>query len=308
MQGLVVDSGNILFSPKAAKRLKPEDMVNAQGIAEIYQRLNYAGVSIGRYDLAAGLDFLKHLEGQGFPILCANVSVDNELVFEPYKSVEINTLKIGLVGLTSVPSTESYEVLNPVEVLDRLLPELVPSHDLIVLLFNGPDRSARALADKYPTIGVIIGADPRKANMDPQLINGSLLTQVDSQGKYLGALFVDWHSAPWKEDFTEELAELERSLENEKWQLQRLAAKPDQSSDHHQRKRTVATNKISVLEKKIERIHASQSRIPAHLPRSSYRSEFIALKPSTPADRRIEAQVRTLKSKIDQARMSAGQP
>ena len=308
MHGVLVDSGNVLFSPKSAKGIKPEDTVNAEGIAEIYRQMNYAGVSIGRYDLAAGLDFLKYLEQQGFPVLCANLTADDELVFEPYKSIEIGTVRIGLVGLTSAPATESYQVLNPVEVLDRLLPELEASHDLIVLLFNGPDRSAKALADKYPTIGVIIGADPRKANMGPLLINGSLLTQVDSQGKYLGALFVEWRDAPWKEDFVAELEELERSLENEKWQLERLAAAPNQSSVRHERKRSVAMNKISMLEKKIERIHARQSSIPAHLPTSSYRSEFIALKPSTPLDSRIEAQVRALKSKVDLARMSARQP
>ena len=277
--------------------------MNARGLAEIYQAMGYIGVAVGRFDLLQGLDFLVELEQQGYPLLSANLYVADNPVFKPFKSVVVGGKKICLIGITAAPDTDKYRVLDPTETLNKLLPEVTPTHDIVVILSNASHEVTKGLAESFPQPHIFIGGDHRKGTVEPIVINNSLLIQVDALGQRLGVLVIDWNGSPWQPDVTRQLEALKNRLKNAKWQQERMAAVADKSSERYAKRKIVVDRNVEALTTEIGVLEQSIDPVPA-TPRSSYISEMIDLDHTVPVDRKIQAMVLKLKEEKNRARLT----
>jgi 5'-nucleotidase/UDP-sugar diphosphatase len=123
-----------------------------QGMVEVMNAMGYAASTIGNHEFDFGLDVLQaRLNQADFPYLGANIrytsdgTVPTDLGIQPYTLVEVDGLKIGLVGLANAdtPSVtnpkivQDFDFLDYAETLRKIVPEVrqagadlifVPSH------------------------------------------------------------------------------------------------------------------------------------------------------------------------------------
>jgi 5'-nucleotidase / UDP-sugar diphosphatase len=101
-----------------------------------------------------------------FPLLLANATnkSDGKNPLPPYKIVAIDGLRVALFGLVT-KSTESYtaakalyKIDDPIEVAQRLVPELRKQADLVIGITHIGLDDDKDLAHKVPGIDAIIGA------------------------------------------------------------------------------------------------------------------------------------------------------
>lgn len=271
-------------------------------MAEIYSAMNYHGVAVGPFDLAAGLDFIKETGRAGIPWISANLyDSSGELVFNPYMTVQAGELAVCVVGLTApgAPEADAFEVRESVGELGRLMPLITPGHDLIIVLSNLSYEKNLELAKRFPEIKVVVGADRRKGNMTPQRSKDAVIMQTAGQGKYLGVLSVSWANAPWKIDQTNKLSQLKNHLKSTDRQLNRINAENDKSSLDYKNKILVLKRNKDSLQTEISSIEMAQKDEKAGFSRSSFHSDIIALDRSIPEDRRISAIVASIKNRIN---------
>ena len=164
--------------------------------------MGYDAMAIGPAELELGPVMLQQRLGEArFPMLSANVisSSNRELVGDPYTIVEVDSHRIGLIGLTRLPADvlADFEVLDPQDELERLVPEVGRQADTVVLLTNLSYRSAQALVEVVGGIDLVIAALPRqlpdRAIRAPQ--TGTLLITAEQplpghSGRRVGRLAV----------------------------------------------------------------------------------------------------------------------
>jgi len=301
---LIVDAGNLLFNRvKRASELTKKE-ITARGIATIYKKMKYQVIAVGPYDLSGGLDFFLAAPVSELPWVSANIyDPMGNRIFTPFKSIELNNVKIGLIGLTgkTVMKTNDYDITDGNKELDILLPTISQTHDLVILLSSLSHEQNIAIAQSTADIDIIIGADKSKGTINPHLIKETLITQTGSQGKHLGFLAISWRYNRWKEDSTRQRALLKNRLAANELQTKRLRAKKNIDT--------------KALNEKQERLKTSRQQILAELAdvesnidhtankeaASSYTSAIIALRPSIPDDPDILMMVSSIKDEIKHA-------
>lgn len=148
--------------------------------------MGYDAMLLGPKELSLGPDVLRErMELAEFPMLSANavLSGTEELFAPAYTAVNIEGHRLGIIGLTRVPSepVAGFEVRDPEQALLRLLPELAEQAETLVVLTNLDFRAARALAGAVPGINLMIAALP---NQLPRQVNtlphtGTLLVTAE---------------------------------------------------------------------------------------------------------------------------------
>lgn len=168
---LVVDNGDVSAGYGRQSELKYETAMKA--MAEI----GYSAVNVGEQDLLLGIDYLRYVvDFTGIRLVSANI-VDSEgrPAFEPFVldtvKDEDTPLTAAVIGVISTEFKETIEGINPTlvveeyePVLERLVKELRPQADLLVVLAHMSDHESRAIALSLPEIDLIIashsGDDP----------------------------------------------------------------------------------------------------------------------------------------------------
>ncbi len=105
---LLVDSGNALAG-------------DAEKVIHVMENAQYTAAAIGTRDAALGIEKLQMLDAQSnFPLLCANwLKMDGELFWDPYMIVEVDRMKVGIIGLINPDIAEMYpEVTEGCNVYD----------------------------------------------------------------------------------------------------------------------------------------------------------------------------------------------
>lgn len=298
---MIVDAGNVLFKRVTRVKKLTEKIIAARGIATIYQKMNYEAIAVGPYDLSGGLDLLQNPPVSDLPWISANIyDPAGTRIFTPFKTIVCENLKIGLIGLTGQAGkeTNNYDVTDGNKELEIFLPAIAQTHDLVILLSSLSHKQNIAIAQSTTDIDIIIGADKSKGTITPHLINETLITQTESQGKHLGFLAINWRHTPWKEDLTKKRALLHN----------RLAANELQSKRLHARKKVdtqIYVEKQENLKKSRQRILAELADIERKIGdsadkavASSYTSAIFALRPSIPDDPDILLMINSIKDKI----------
>jgi 2',3'-cyclic-nucleotide 2'-phosphodiesterase (5'-nucleotidase family) len=157
---LLLDAGDALTAEGS-----PEGQVAPEGILAGMNLMGYNAMAIGPLELELGESTLRRgLDEAEFPVLSANAfwSGNRGLVGEPFTVLQVGSYRFGVIGLTRIPEDElaDFVVVDPMEVLAELVPEVTEQADAVILLTNLSYRSAAELAQKVPGIDLVVAALP----------------------------------------------------------------------------------------------------------------------------------------------------
>ena len=308
---LLVDAGALLFDkvslPKG--RTGKQAQIRAQAVVESYSVMGYEAVAISKYDLAAGVDFLKEIDQQSsFPWLSANlVDSKNNPVFTPYIVKEKAGLRIAIIGLTGQGLTKELAgkkmtILPWQDVLPGLVKDISRQSDVLILLSNETQQQNEAISEQFASIHLIIHSGGSPRNRKPKLHNNTLLFQTDKQGKYLGKMDITWHnSGEWKKKTIDPVLTKKQELDRIKWQVKRLQAKGDPETIFKNKPATLKAYKKLVARKQIlndEITVLEKSKVQIH-DKSVYTNTFLELAPEISDHAEIAGIVRKAKQKIN---------
>ncbi len=226
---IVVDAGNLLFK----KALSGGDITNntpalviAHGLVRAYESMSYDAVAMSTNDLSAGLDFFHPQGNDSFPWVAANVyDKNNKLRFLPHIIKKAGNLTIGIIGLTggTGKSVKDFVIGDWREALRREISLLKASCDMLVVLssLNVPENNE--IQRDFNLIDIVVTTNQKGTNVQPQVLQNSLLVQSGHQGKYLGKVDITRQAAGnWLIASSQSLADLKNRLSSIDWQLSQL--------------------------------------------------------------------------------------
>lgn len=198
---MIIDSGNLFFKRSGAYAEGSPEAIQAEAVAKIYTLLDYDAVAVSADDLSAGISFLHAAREHGLNLVSANLYDGQQRhIFKPYQKRTAGSLDIAIVGITEARRQEAadYRIGDPIEALDRLIPQLEDDADLIVLLSSLSVQETKALVERFPAVRIGIAADKSKGNVGPVAAGNGLIVQTTGRGQYLGALTMGYRGGPWR--------------------------------------------------------------------------------------------------------------
>jgi 2',3'-cyclic-nucleotide 2'-phosphodiesterase (5'-nucleotidase family) len=195
-------AGDIVdFAPAMSREPKIAAM-KANGIFEALGLMKYDAIALGETDFAAGVDLLRQVKQKhSLPLICANAYVKgkDERFFDPYVISEKNGVRVAFIGVISperhiVSQVDSELLANKVEFRDpseeiaKVLPEIEPKSDVVVLLSHTGIETAEFLAKDLKGIdALIVGHFPAIEN-DPRKIGDTIFAMAGSKSDRFGTL------------------------------------------------------------------------------------------------------------------------
>lgn len=180
-----------------------QELQKAHAIAAAHVEMGFDAIALSGQELIGGVTFIQELTTLGLPLVSANINrAEHELSIPLYISRKVGNLTVGITALTDTPKHKTaIDVVNYNDILPELLQRLDSEHDIIILLSNLDSNSNRIIAKTYPEIDLLISSDRSLGKMSPKVINGALMTQVSSRGKYLGKIEIEWkNGSNWTND------------------------------------------------------------------------------------------------------------
>lgn len=275
---------------------------------EAMAAMQYSAVGIAPHDLAAGTVFLEQLQGTyNVPFVSANLVAkgSGKPLFKPYIIKQFGDISIGVLGLTGIdPATtkntqlQTLAVLPWQDALQKILPEIANSADMIILLTSFSEKINRQIALQHKEINLILQAGNSTANKPPRLTGNALLTQTGSRGKYVGKIIIKWTAAgQWRQDFSaKRTKEINDRLDRINWRLGRLKKKnlPQALEENAQYQELLKTK--TTLDAEL-RMLAQQDRQHAN-DLSTYRDFLVALAITLPEDPTVRTILNTTKQAV----------
>ncbi len=252
--------------------------------------MKYDAIAVGPFDLAAGLDLLIKTDSSTSPWISANIyNLDGTRPFRPYVSINRGGLKIAVIGLTDKIHKEvsGIYVNSWQQELAALLPSISPAHDLVILLSTLPYNVLKTIADQFPDIKIIFGADRRKGNINGLLYKKTVIAQTAGQGKYLGKLSVNWRQRPWEEDHTVKITTLKKQKLSLQRQRHLLEKNGSAGTADYEKKRNYLEQKKEELSEEISALESRLNKsLETDLP-SRFSASVIPLEPTIPEDPQV---------------------
>jgi 5'-nucleotidase / UDP-sugar diphosphatase len=194
VQSLVLDAGDWMTGTP----LSDMEMGGARGggFIHLMNLIGYDATVIGNHELDSGIDNLERLiKLMKCDVITANLFRDGQLVgTDPYKIYRKGGLKIAVIGLIMddlfgiAPHSEGLEVRDCVETAQRLIDEVDPKSDLIVLLTHQGWQADSLLATQLHNADIIVGGHSHTRILPPGKVNDMLILQAGSYSRYLGRL------------------------------------------------------------------------------------------------------------------------
>jgi hypothetical protein len=311
---LNVDGGGLLFKEE---RLLPamlqQSRITAEGIIDAYNLMKIDAVGVSKRDLAGGLSFLQEQSKRSnFKWLSANLVKKSTLVplFKASTITKVGPHNVGIIGLTnSEPSFAFKEkddavILPWQEVLPKLVAEMTPKCDMLILLSNNNSGQNKEIAETFKEINIIIQAMPTKRNFPPNLIDNTLIFQIGKQGKYLGWMLIDWqNSRTWGSSaLRAKISQKKQELDGLNGRIRRYEKKlsEEELADHKNyqqlmEKRDNLIFAISGFEMELDKMEIEG------LTPSTYENNFVALEKSIPDQPEVLKVVETTKQRVNEA-------
>jgi len=192
-------------------------------IVEAMNAMGYDAMSVGEYDLAAGLALLKAREKEAeFPFLSANLVTadDSQLILKPHVILERGGVRFGILGLTDPGTEELAErdkatLLDPVQVARQYVPELRDKVDILIVLSSLGLEEDKALAAAVPGIDIIVGGNTGRVMRAPERVGDTLVVQQGYRGEWLGRLQVTYDAQGVPVTYSEEMVTLTDEFEDD---------------------------------------------------------------------------------------------
>jgi 2',3'-cyclic-nucleotide 2'-phosphodiesterase (5'-nucleotidase family) len=196
----------LLRGEKPSLLLAAGDMMAGDPWANLFQgesavalmnRIGFDAMTLGNHEFDFGRDLLaRRIAEARFPVLGANV--EGMAGLHPYVIREVAGLRVAIAGLvtddtpvTSHPrNTVGLTFRSPLATAARLIAELRPRIDLIILLTHIGFSADRALAERLPGPLVIVGGHSHTRVEEPVRIGESVVVQAGEHGQAVGVLDV----------------------------------------------------------------------------------------------------------------------
>lgn len=179
------------------------NLSKGEAVIDIFNKIGYKAVTVGNHDFDMGFDNLKNLASlSNCPLLCCNIIDEqtNEIpkAFKPYIILEINSIKIGIIGvitddmprLSTKKNIENLKFIDSAESVKKYIDILKTSEncDIIIVLSHLGFEEDKILARKASGIDLIVGGHSHTGvhdiYEDPK--NHTLITQAFAKGGTLG--------------------------------------------------------------------------------------------------------------------------
>lgn len=178
-------------------------LVNSKGeaIIPVLNKLSFNAMT-GHWDFAYGPKQLKHLLSKlNYPMLGINVyNTDGSLFLQPFITLEIEKLKIGVIGICSgiidktMPAnfSEGLKITNGMAELPVYIEQLKNDKiDFIILLSHNGFPQDMHMLQKIDGIDICLSAHTHNRLYKSVLINKAILIQCGCHGSFLGQLKIN---------------------------------------------------------------------------------------------------------------------
>ncbi len=189
------------------------NLSNGEAVIDVFNKMGYQAITPGNHDFDMGFENLKNLaQKSNAPMIICNMLDEktNEIpqLFKPYIIIEINSIKIGIIGVITdgmprlstkknIAGLRFVESTEAVKKYVEILREREKCNIIITLSHLGFEED-KVLAQKVSGIDLIVGGHShtgvREIFEDPE--NHTLITQAFAKGGTLGhvALTIDLQS------------------------------------------------------------------------------------------------------------------
>lgn len=156
-------------------------------LGELSQDVGVDVWTVGPSDLmAVGLDELKEMTG---PTRISATWVDDSdtYLFSPYTIVSKSNVNLAVIGLSAKPTDPNWQIINtlsPTEAIQRVLPTIPTSVDMIVALGSMDDEEIDSIKSTFPEIQLYLTTEGATYD-DPQLGSGTPIIEAPKQGRFL---------------------------------------------------------------------------------------------------------------------------
>lgn len=192
---LVLDSGNALFANAGVAT--DADRKRATFVFTVMDELGTRAMAVGQRDLSSGTAFLEQLaKGKKVKLLSANLQRDGKRIFEPSTIIEVNGVKVALVGLTTpgpVAPNEPKVMAQPtVESAKAAIAALGPRDVTVVLAATSYADAMQLSTELGASADFIIQSGEFRGTQPPQRIDekSSVLLASAQKGQALAKLDV----------------------------------------------------------------------------------------------------------------------
>ena len=198
-------------------------------IVKAYNHISCEAFSPGPKDFAAGLDFLNELSSSSnFDYISCNIrNKESELLFKPYKIIDSDGFKIGIIGASSKFENNDVIIDDPYISIKNALSELRDKCDCVILLFNASDADYRLLPRSALDIDLAIRSNTRRKSTD----GGNNIFPIYStgdRGKILYQFDLKYND---KKSSLVDIAYLDKNIKLNKRKILQLTANSADSTD-----------------------------------------------------------------------------
>lgn len=188
---LLLDAGNCLGGSTNA------EVDEGQSVLSIMNSVGYDALVPGPLDFIYGSDSLLSLRSKAsFPFLAANIlKSDGSTLLENYKILTINSVRIGIIGVTTgldqaQAETNSLTIADPVETVTSLIQQMSGRTDaVIVLAYTGDDSVTSSLA-AIDGVSIVIESGSSEAYADTTT-DGTMIASAGERGSVVGVAELD---------------------------------------------------------------------------------------------------------------------
>ena len=168
---LILDAGNLFFKKSKLNEIEVDNLkLNAQIIRDAYNIIGCNAFNLGEKDFAAGLDYILELKkDSNFPYISSNIfSNDGKQIFDSYRIIDFDDVKISIIGLTSAFNHSDIKIKDPISILDKVLKEISDKHntDINILLFHSNAADLKKIHLRDFDIDLIVQSKNHKLASD----------------------------------------------------------------------------------------------------------------------------------------------
>ena len=167
---------------------------------DLMNMLNPDAMELGNHDFDYGRDRMsEYLKMVRFPMLGANIidARTKQSYAKQYIIKQVGNIKVGVIGVMtpelttlSIPENiKDFSITEMSKTINEIVPQLKKEHvNLIVALTHAGVDFDSVLALSSPDIDVIVGGHSHTPLFRPKRVNGVLITQAGSRGRWLGKI------------------------------------------------------------------------------------------------------------------------
>ncbi len=155
---------------------------------EAMRKMGYVAGAVGNHDLDNGVEHLRECAALAdMTLLCLNYfDTGGALAFQPSKRVEINGIRIGLIGMTNIRGVFGKDGALLAEEARRLDAET----DLLMVVAHIGSNECARLSAMAPEVDLFVSAHTHEVLREPRVVpeTGALILQAGCYAEFIGHL------------------------------------------------------------------------------------------------------------------------